>query len=187
MIFTEKFQDVRAKKRLRLLREIQTDSNRAVTIFLCTAHGSCCVHVWVSPLTQQQPRQSIEVSHVRVVAEDAVDPLLLVWENVVQLPLELRRLHRRPLRRGRGRRGGRSARLVPLRRTGVRPVGGRVVGCQGGRGSGSGGGGPRSGVESLDVDGLLLLWEGARVRRSEWRRRRSRHCRSPGGGDARRQ
>lgn len=50
--------------------------------------------------SQQQPRQGVQVSHVRVVVEDAVDPLLLVGEDVVQLPLQLRRLPRRPLGRG---------------------------------------------------------------------------------------
>lgn len=40
-------------------------------------------------LSQQQPRQGVQVSHIRVVAEDAVDSLLLVGEDVVQLPLQL--------------------------------------------------------------------------------------------------
>lgn len=38
---------------------------------------------------QQQPRECVQVSHVRVVTKDAIDPLLLVGEDVVQLPLEL--------------------------------------------------------------------------------------------------
>lgn len=100
-------------------------------------------------LSQQQPRQGVQVSHIRVVAEDAVDSLLLVGEDVVQLPLQLRRLPRRPLGRGGGRRRGGAAGLVPLRGTGVWPVGGGV-GHQGG-------GGPRSRVKGLDVNWLLLL------------------------------
>lgn len=42
-----------------------------------------------SSLSQQQPRQGVQVSHVWVVAENAVDPLLLVGEDVVQLSLQL--------------------------------------------------------------------------------------------------
>lgn len=52
-----------------------------------------------SSLSEQQPRKGVQVSHVRVVAEDAVDPLLLVGEDVVQFSLQLRRLPRRPLGR----------------------------------------------------------------------------------------
>lgn len=40
-------------------------------------------------LSEQQPRKGVQVSHVRVVAEDAVDPLLLVGEDVVQFSLQL--------------------------------------------------------------------------------------------------
>lgn len=46
-------------------------------------------HCGASYLSEQQPRQGVQVSHVRVVAEDAVDPLLLVREYVVQLPFQL--------------------------------------------------------------------------------------------------
>lgn len=42
-----------------------------------------------SYLSQQQPRQGVQVSHVGVVVKDAVDPLLLVGEDVVQLSLKL--------------------------------------------------------------------------------------------------
>lgn len=42
-----------------------------------------------SDSSQQQPRQSVQVSHVRVVTEDAVDPLFLVREDVVELPFQL--------------------------------------------------------------------------------------------------
>lgn len=41
---------------------------------------------------QKEARQRIKVTHVRVVAEDAVNVGLLIREDVVQLPLELRRL-----------------------------------------------------------------------------------------------
>lgn len=47
--------------------------------------ADCCA----GGLSQQQPRQGVQVSHVRVVAEDAVDPLLLVGEDVVQLSFQL--------------------------------------------------------------------------------------------------
>lgn len=109
-----------------------------------------------SSLSQQQPRQGVQVSHVRVVAENAVDPLLLVGEDVVQLSLQLRCLPRWSLGWWRGGRGGWVARRVPFRGARVGPVR-RGVGHQGRRRPGHGGGGPRGWVERLHVDWQLLL------------------------------
>lgn len=53
-----------------------------ILVFLYTV-CVCC------PSSQQQSRQGIQVSHVRVVTEDPVDPLLLVREDIIQLPLQL--------------------------------------------------------------------------------------------------
>lgn len=47
------------------------------------------IFLHVCRLSQQQPRQGVQVSHVRVVVEDAVDPLLLVGKDVVQLSFQL--------------------------------------------------------------------------------------------------
>lgn len=137
---------------------------------LTCIHISLRVCVCASHSSQQQPRQGVQVSHVRVVAEDAVDPLLLVGEDVVQLSLQLRRLPRRALGRGRGRGGRGTAGRVPLGRAGVGPVRGGV-GHQGGRGTGRGGRGPRGRVQGLDVN--LLLGRRPEVRgsqrgRGEW-------------------
>lgn len=55
-------------------------------------------------LTQQQPGQGVQVSHVRVVTEDAVDALLVVREDVIQFSFKLGCLPWRPLGgRGQGR------------------------------------------------------------------------------------
>lgn len=104
--------------------------------------------------SQQQPRQGVQVSHVRVVAEDAVDPLLLVGEDVVQLPLQLRRLRRRPLGRGRGRGGRGAAGREPFGAAGVGPLRGGA-GRRGGRRPVGGGGGPGGGVERRAANRLL--------------------------------
>lgn len=58
-------------------------------VCVCTVCVSADSHCGASYLSEQQPRQGVQVSHVRVVAEDAVDPLLLVREYVVQLPFQL--------------------------------------------------------------------------------------------------
>lgn len=98
---------------------------------------------------QQQPGQGVQVSHVRVVGEDAVYPLLLVGEDVVELPLQLRRLRRRALGGGRGRGGRGAARGVPL--VPGHPRGGRPRG---------GGGGLRRRVQGRDAHRLLLRGRG---------------------------
>lgn len=111
-------------------------------------HYVCNESLFFSSLSKQQTRQGVQVSHVGVVTEDAVDALLLIGEDVVQLPLQLRRLPRWPLGWGGGRRGGWTAGRVPFRGTRGRPVH-RGVWCEWG-------GGPRSRVKGLDVNGLLL-------------------------------
>lgn len=130
----------------------------------CVCLRCVCVYLLIlSYLSEQQPRKSVQVSHVRVVAEDAIDPLLLVGEDVVQLLLQLRRLSRRPLGWGRGRRRGGTARRMPFGGPGVGPVRGGVghQGC----------GGPCSRVRSLDINRLLLLRGRPEVRGSQRGRR----------------
>lgn len=114
---------------------------------------------------EKEPRQGVEVSHVRVVVEDAVDSLLLIRKDVVQLPLQLRRLPSRALGRGRGRRGGggRAAGRVPLGGARVRPVWvfaalGRCGGRRGGPGRGGGARGGRQYVDRLLVRGGPHIW-----------------------------